>query len=53
MLSVPSEEVLEWKLRVHLPLTTWVNNNFVLIGDASHPTLPHLAQGAAQACEVS
>jgi salicylate hydroxylase len=50
--SVSSDEVLEWKLRVHHPLTTWVKDSTVLIGDASHPTLPHLAQGAAQACEV-
>lgn len=48
---VPNDEILEWKLRVHLPLTTWIEGNVVLVGDASHPTLPHLAQGAAQAVE--
>lgn len=48
---VDSDEVLEWKLRVHHPLKTWVEGKVVLIGDASHPTLPHLAQGAAQALE--
>lgn len=48
---VPEGEVCEWKLRVHAPLPTWVNNTTALVGDACHPTLPHLAQGAAQAIE--
>jgi salicylate hydroxylase len=48
---VPDGEVCEWKLRVHSPLPTWINGNVALVGDACHPTLPHLAQGAAQAIE--
>lgn len=48
---VPDGEVCEWKLRVHSPLPTWVHGSVALVGDASHPTLPHLAQGAAQAIE--
>ncbi|KAJ7754342.1 hypothetical protein DFH07DRAFT_1029305 [Mycena maculata] len=48
---VPEGEVCEWKLRVHHPLTTWVEGNVALLGDACHPTLPHLNQGAAQAIE--
>lgn len=48
---VPEGEVCEWKLRVHAPLPTWIVNSTALIGDACHPTLPHLAQGAAQAIE--
>lgn len=48
---VPDGEVCEWKLRVHAPLPTWVVNTTALVGDACHPTLPHLAQGAAQAIE--
>ena len=47
----PDGEVCEWKLRVHNPLPTWVHGSVALIGDAGHPTLPHLAQGAAQAIE--
>lgn len=50
---VPEGEVCEWKLRVHEPLPTWVEGNVALVGDACHPTLPHLAQGAAQAIEDS
>lgn len=48
---VPEGEVLEWKLRVHVPLDQWVDGNTALVGDACHPTLPHIAQGAAQAVE--
>ena len=48
---VPDGEVCEWKLRVHEPLPFWVHGQTALIGDACHPTLPHMAQGAAQAIE--
>jgi salicylate hydroxylase len=48
---VPEGEVVEWKLRVHDPLETWVHGSAALVGDACHPTLPHMAQGAAQAIE--
>ena len=48
---VPEGEVCEWKLRIHEPLPTWVHGSTALIGDACHPTLPHMAQGAAQAIE--
>ncbi|KIV98937.1 uncharacterized protein PV09_09323 [Verruconis gallopava] len=48
---VPDGEVCEWKLRVHEPLPTWVYKSTALVGDACHPTLPHLNQGAAQAIE--
>jgi salicylate hydroxylase len=48
---VPDGEVCEWKLRVHSPLPTWVHGSVALVGDSCHPTLPHLAQGAAQAIE--
>jgi len=48
---VPDGEVCEWKLRVHAPLPTWTQGSVALLGDACHPTLPHLNQGAAQAIE--
>lgn len=48
---VPDGEVCEWKLRVHAPLPTWVRSTVALVGDACHPTLPHLNQGAAMAVE--
>lgn len=48
---VPEGEVKEWTLNSHRPLPTWVDNKCVLIGDACHPMLPYVAQGAAQAIE--
>lgn len=48
---VPGGEVCEWRLRVHSPLPTWIHGSVALLGDACHPTLPHLNQGAAQAIE--
>ncbi|KAH8923042.1 putative monooxygenase [Atractiella rhizophila] len=52
MLAKSQEDgVCEWKLRVHGKLDSWVEGNVALAGDACHATLPHLAQGAAQAIE--
>jgi len=48
---VPEGEVMEWTLNSHLPLPTWIENQCVLLGDACHPMLPYVAQGAAQAIE--
>ncbi|KAF7587842.1 hypothetical protein BBP40_006665 [Aspergillus hancockii] len=48
---VAEDEVLEWKLCLHSPLKTWIKGGVALIGDACHPMLPYVAQGAAQAVE--
>ncbi|KAJ5669509.1 Monooxygenase FAD-binding [Penicillium macrosclerotiorum] len=48
---VDADEVLEWKLCLHRPLKTWIRGSVALIGDACHPMLPYVAQGAAQAVE--
>lgn len=48
---VPEGEVMEWTLNSHAPLPAWHENKIVLIGDACHPMLPYVAQGAAQAIE--
>ncbi len=48
---VPEGEVCEWRLRQHRELPTWVHGSVTLLGDACHPTLPHLSQGAAMAIE--
>lgn len=50
---VPDGEVCEWRLRSQQPLKQWTYGNVALLGDACHPTLPHLAQGAALAMEDS
>ncbi|KAK6380081.1 hypothetical protein LTS17_005269 [Exophiala oligosperma] len=44
-------KVLKWRLCHHDELVRWVKGNVVIIGDASHPTLPYQAQGAAMAVE--
>ncbi|CAN8102938.1 unnamed protein product [Discula destructiva] len=48
---VPDGEVVEWKLRQIQPLRTWTVGAVALLGDACHPTLPHLSQGAAMSIE--
>ncbi|OAX81464.1 hypothetical protein ACJ72_04191 [Emergomyces africanus] len=46
-----STSVLKSRLCLHPPLQTWVKRSCTLVGDACHPMLPYLAQGAAQAFE--
>lgn len=48
---VPDGEVMEWTLNSHRPLPSWHEKSVVLVGDACHPMLPYVAQGAANAIE--
>jgi salicylate hydroxylase len=41
----------KWALMVREPMSGWIMGRALLIGDACHPTLPFLAQGAAMAIE--
>jgi len=41
----------KWALMVRDPLEQWGKGPVTLLGDAAHPTLPFLAQGAAMAVE--
>lgn len=41
----------KWALMIRDPLACWTANRVTLLGDAAHPTLPFLAQGAAMAIE--
>ncbi|KIX95172.1 uncharacterized protein Z520_09088 [Fonsecaea multimorphosa CBS 102226] len=43
--------IVKWKLQDLDPLESWHRGHAVLIGDACHPMLPYLAQGASQAIE--
>ncbi len=45
------EQVNLWGLHRHPFAKTWVGDGVALIGDAAHPTLPFLAQGANMALE--
>jgi salicylate hydroxylase len=45
------EETFVWGLFDRAPLERWSVNRVTLLGDACHPMLPFMAQGAAQAIE--
>jgi salicylate hydroxylase len=40
-----------WSLHNRPPAPSWSTKRVTLLGDAAHPTLPYLAQGAAMAIE--
>jgi len=46
-----SRQCSRWALFDRDPQPRWVDGNVVLVGDACHPMLPFLAQGAAMAIE--
>jgi salicylate hydroxylase len=50
LLNVP-ESWLRWALFDRRPLRNWSQGPATLLGDAAHPMLPYLAQGAAMAIE--
>jgi salicylate hydroxylase len=50
LLDLP-ETWLKWALYDRQPLRNWTQGPAALIGDAAHPMLPYLAQGAAMAIE--
>jgi salicylate hydroxylase len=50
LIRVP-EAWLKWALYDRRPLTNWTQGAAALLGDAAHPMLPYLAQGAAMAIE--
>lgn len=44
-------ELFRWALYDREPVDEWVRGRVVLLGDAAHPMLPYLGQGAAMAIE--
>jgi salicylate hydroxylase len=48
---VDRESLFKWALYDRPPMSKWSDGRITLLGDACHPTLPFMAQGAAMAIE--
>lgn len=49
--AAPKDECYRWALHIHPPVKRWTRGRITLLGDAAHPTLPYMAQGAAMSME--
>ena len=49
--AVDRDQCYRWSLHTRPAIETWSTRRVTLLGDAVHPTLPYLAQGAAMAIE--
>src|SRR3954471_6518715 len=49
--AADKDQCYRWSLFNRPPIGEWSTRRVTLLGDAAHPTLPYLAQGAAMAIE--
>ena len=49
--ATPPDACYKWGLFVRAPLERWTRGRITLLGDAAHPMLPFMGQGAAMAIE--
>ena len=49
--AADKDQCYRWSLFNRPPIADWSTQRVTLLGDAAHPTLPYLAQGAAMAIE--
>lgn len=49
--TTPAGECYKWALLGRDPLPSWSRDRVTLLGDAAHPMVPYLAQGAVMAVE--
>jgi salicylate hydroxylase len=49
--AIPDDALYRWGLFVRDPLARWVADRVALLGDAAHPMLPYMGQGASSTIE--
>ncbi len=49
--NAPDGQIFKWALYSREPLETWTKGRVTMLGDAAHPMLPYLGQGATAAIE--
>lgn len=49
--AIPPETLFKWALCARSPLMRWIRGRCAVLGDAAHPLLPYLGQGAVMAIE--
>lgn len=49
--AIDTSQLYRWGLFIRKPLDSWTKGRVVLLGDAAHPMLPYMGQGASSAIE--